>query len=178
MNRPVGGELLREMIEAIGRSAPDLADAPLTGALAMRGAAYSGELMWVGRAVNGWTKRGWSPAELRNPEHVAEFIEIVASSSVEEPCPLRWITERWGKNDGDYNSAKSAFWRAAKKTLLRPDETDELWSSRLVWSNLYKIAPKDGGNPGSRLADIQFPFCRDILMQEIDRFRPRRIVFW
>ena len=166
------------MIEAIGRSSPpDLADAPLTGALAMKGAAYSGELMWVGRAVNRWTQKGWSPAELRNPERVAEFIEIAASSSVEEPCPLCWVTEPRGINDGGYNPAKSAFWRTAKATLLRPDETDALWSSRLVWSNLYKLAPWKGGNPGSRLAAIQFPFCRDLLMQEIDLFRPRRIVF-
>ncbi len=37
-------------MEAIGRSALNLTDIRLTGFLAMRGAAYCGEMMWVGRA--------------------------------------------------------------------------------------------------------------------------------
>ena len=47
----------------------------------------------------------------------------------------------------------------------------------MVWSNLYKIAPSGGGNPDGKLQNIQFPFCRDILVQEIAAFRPRRVVF-
>lgn len=178
MDQPVGKELLQEMIEAIGRSAADLTDIPLTGFLAMRGAAYCGEMMWVGRAVNGWTEKGWSPSELRNRENVAEFIEMILSSVVVNPnsCPLRWVTEAWG-NKEDYNSARSAFWRVAKNTVLHNNENDQNWSSRLVWSNLYKIAPFQGGNPDNRLAAIQLPFCRELLIQEITAFRPRRVVF-
>jgi hypothetical protein len=183
MGAPVGRELLREMIEAIGRSAADLPDTRLTGALAARGAKYRGELMWVGRALNGWTK-GWLPRYFRNSENVTEVVEGIESSSVAnapETCSLRWVTEPWDGKDSSYNPKRSAFWRAAKAVLLHADETDVLWSScwssRLVWSNLYKIAPLAGGNPGDRLAAIQLPFCRDLLMQEIDEFKPERLVF-
>jgi hypothetical protein len=181
MDEPVGKELLRDMIEAIGRSASNLPDIPLTGFLAMKGEAYCGELMWVGRAVNGWTEKSWRPSELGRPENVDEFVELIAASAVEpssaaqpNPCPLRWVTERWGIKI-DYNTKKSAFWRVAKKTLLPTDEIDQFWSSRLVWSNLYKIAPAVGGNPNGGLRDVQFPFCRDLLIKEIELFTPRRL---
>jgi hypothetical protein len=178
MSRDADG-LLADMIEAIGRSAGDLPDIRLTGFLGMKGAAYNGDLMWVGRALNGWSE-GPSPSEVTDPHCASAFAEAIKSHSVQgdsEPCILHWVIDRWGKNDGDYNSARSAFWRVAKRTLLDDDERDDIWSSRLVWSNLYKIAPSLGGNPSGRLAAIEFPFCRDLLLSEIAEFRPKRIVF-
>ena len=55
---------------------------------------------------------------------------------------------------------RSAFFRVAKKLLSEleiVDEHNEDWASFLVWSNLYKITPFHGGNPGERMAQVQEP---------------------
>jgi hypothetical protein len=176
----IGKDILAEMIRAIGRSAPTLSDGRLTGCLAIRGAAYTGELMIVGRAVNGWFPDGASPLELGESNRATEFAETVLSKSCENDpsvCSLRWVIDCWGSKDGEYNSARSAFWRVARRVLLKNGEVDNFWSSRLVWSNLYKIAPAAGGNPSNRLAEIELPFCRELLIQELEAFRPLRLVF-
>jgi hypothetical protein len=179
MISPVGSELLQELLQEIGRSGDKLADVELAGFLAKRGAAYVGELMWIGRALNGWEPIG-APRQFVSSHNVDETMKNFGSAD-RESCPLRWVTKQWGQEncykENFYNTKRSAFWRTAKRTLLAPGEIDELWSSRLVWSNLYKIAPFDGGNPNSKLQNIQYPFCRDILVQEIVAFRPRRVVF-
>jgi hypothetical protein len=174
MISPVGSELLQGLLEEIGRSADKLADIELSGFLATEGAAYVGELMWIGRAVNGWKIIG-SPRDFASSQHIDKTMENFGNAD-RDTCQLRWITQDWGQKT-NYNPATSAFWRTAKRTLLAPNEIDEFWSSRLVWSNLYKIAPSKGGNPGRKLQKIQLLFCRDILVQEIVAFRPRRVVF-
>lgn len=154
------------MLQEIGRSADKLADVELTGSLASRGAAYVGELMWIGQAVNGGPRIG-APSHFVSSQNVDEVVKkIMEDSDSTSRDSLRWVTEQWGQKNC-YNTKKSAFWRTAKRTLLRAGEIDELWSSRLIWSNLYKIAP-DGGNPGGKLQKVQRPFCRDILVQEIN----------
>jgi len=174
MFNSVGSESLRQLLQEIGRSGDKLADIELSGFLATEGAAYVGELMWIGRAPNGWEIIG-SPHDFASSQYVDRTIENLGNAD-RDTCPLRWITQDWGQKT-KYNPATSAFWRTAKRTLLAPNEIDEVWSSRLVWSNLYKIAPSKGGNPGSKLQKIQFHFCRDILVEEIVAFRPRRVVF-
>jgi hypothetical protein len=61
--------------------------------------------------------------------------------------------------------------------LNLPDLGEQTWSSRLIWSNLYKIAPAIGGNPNSRLKSLQFRLCLNLLDVEIRTFRPKNIVF-
>lgn len=178
MISPVGSELFQELLREIGRSADKLADVELTGFLVERGAAYVGELMWIGRALNGGQSIS-APSHYVSSQTLDEIVKKTMEnfSSVDcDSCPLRWVTKQWGPEDR-YNPKQSAFWRTAKRLLLAPGEIDELWSSRLVWSNLYKIAPFHGGNPNGKLQKIQYPFCRDILVQEIAAFRPRRVVF-
>ena len=60
MISPVGSELLQELLQEIGRSADKLADVELTGFLATRGAAYVGELMWIGRDPPGTGKTAFA----------------------------------------------------------------------------------------------------------------------
>ena len=46
--------------------------------------------------------------------------------------------------------------------------------SRLL--NLYKIAPKDSGNPPSKLCKVQFQQCIELLCAELVAFRPKRLL--
>jgi|GEM_PF-5099157 hypothetical protein len=58
-------ERLYAIALSIGQNYAILPDVPVTAFMAMVGNEYKGELMVVGRAVNGWT-RGWRPQELND----------------------------------------------------------------------------------------------------------------
>ena len=91
---------------------------------------------------------------------------------------MGWVTDRWGATDG-YNTARSAFWRVLRRFVLAnpANQADpEHWSSRLVWTNLYKVSPAAGWNPGGDLQQAQRPSAIELLALEIDAFRPRRIL--
>lgn len=151
---------------------------PITFSSARKGNAYSGDLMWVGRALNGWTE-SWLPSDFTSPDKLAAAVRMATDEQAPPgTCPLQWIQDTW-RNESDYNSARSAFWRCAKAvvtTISSSSITGENWQSFLVWSNLYKVAPKEGGNPSSTLATIQRPACKQLLAAEIAHFRPKHLV--
>ncbi|AWC22663.1 hypothetical protein CO731_02127 [Aminobacter sp. MSH1] len=177
--------ILSEICSAIGATATKLSDSRLSGFLAMKGGSYDGDLMWVGRAVNGWGPLGRTPSELDAIGAVDGFVQqtfesVTKPGSEDHACPMRWVTDHWGSDKHRYNTKTSAFWRTARRVLA---ETCEVaaeavdWPSRLIWSNLYKIAPTAGGNPGGKLAAVQLNGCRRLLALEVTTYRPRRLVF-
>lgn len=89
----------------------------------------------------------------------------------------------WVANPGkaeEYNPNLSRFWSGARATLkaIEGKWFDEVnWSSRIAWTNLYRIAPAAGGNPNNRLCLAQLSECVDLLCLEVDRFSPERILF-
>lgn len=155
-------------------------EAELTAFMSLRGLAYDGALMVVGRAVNGWldgiSSRKLADATLRHSHANA----LYASSSRTATCPMGWVDEQWSGGEA-YNTGRSAFWRVCRRVLerveLAPASAGFAWSSRLVWSNLYKLAPARGGNPAERLKKAQFEGCLKLLRLEIDQYKPRRILF-
>jgi hypothetical protein len=46
-----------------------------------------------------------------------------------------------------------------------------------VWSNLYAIAPKDGGNPDDAMQKVQRNTCRELLVEQIREYAPTHILF-
>jgi hypothetical protein len=184
MDRTRDKSLLRAMAQEIGRAASALPAEPLTGFLAARGETYRGELMWVGRAVNGWVKPGCTPAELQDESRVDALAQIIFDKALgldkDGPCPLRWVANPWSGKKADYNPARSAFWRTARRILRAVGDegaAEQAWPSRLVWSNLYKFAPEKGWNPSAKVAALQQARCPELLLHEIATFRPRRLVF-
>lgn len=145
----------------------------------MVGHAYGGGLMVVGRAVNGWIDRIDALA-LADPAVRASAVAAARATSEESGgCPLRWVTDQWGRPSGEYSTARSAFWRIIRDTLAAVDpssRTDPLWSSRLTWTNLAKLAPWSGGNPGGELFDLQRAIGPELLAAEIAALRPRRVL--
>lgn len=169
-------DLFAEKILApVGAAAGQLPNDPLTGFLAIQGDCYKGDLMVIGRAVNGWT-RGVSPQDLANHSSQKKHVKDVLQKEV---ClqQMNWVTKNWGAKCG-YNTKKSAFWRAIRGVTegLNIANNITLWSSYLVWSNLYKLSPADAGNPSGKLRRIQLPGCRDLLQLEIEIYRPTRLL--
>jgi hypothetical protein len=98
---------------------------------------------------------------------------------------MRWVTDLWGTQkdsirSAEYNTAGSPFWRAVKGIAARlnvADVKEASWPSHLAWTNLYKIAPSDAGNPRNRLCDAQFNACASLLKAEFQIYRPKKVVF-
>jgi len=123
-------------------------------------------ILFVGKAVNGWVTNETNITELfekSNPDRIfARKDQMV------------WVSNFSGNTNG-YNTRKSAFWRLVKKV----SETyyPEKWYSNIAWTNLYKIAPWQGGNPGKKLQDIQKKYCFELLKREIEILSPKYVIF-
>ncbi|AKS43206.1 hypothetical protein WM2015_2849 [Wenzhouxiangella marina] len=139
--------------------------------------AKSRKLMVVGRAVNSWGD-GLTVSELRNRSTWGDFADSIHECAGD--CKMAWVAQSAGQSDG-YNTYSSAFWRVVKlvsKDLGVWGEEDEgHWSSRLVWSNLYKLSPQAGGNPSNKLCELQEPGCIELLRQELIEYAPERALF-
>lgn len=133
------------------------------------GRKYSGKLLVVGRATNGWGN-GFSKHDLEDCRRLADsFIPTIGSEN------LDWVTRHWGATD-KYNTRKSQFWRVSRMLAKRLASDSEDCIDHICWSNLYKIAP-DGGNPSSRLKTVQFERCADVLLSEIEASKAQNVVF-
>jgi len=175
-------QLLEAVLLSVAHGDVSAVDTALTGFAAMQGRNCRDGLTVIGRAVNGWTN-SWTVRELRNTEsrtkilgEIANFVEITKDGT---DCPMAWVVEQWG-NEANYNTARSAFWRCIRRVatdlgIADPEARD--WSSRLMWTNLYKIAPASGGNPPGALASAQHTSCRELLHAEIEGSAARHVLF-
>lgn len=170
--------LATQVFPKIGANHSRLSPTELTAFLCMAGSLYEGRLMVVGRAVNGWTD-GVLPADLAQPAKAQAFAKTVFESVTGANCPMAWVSESWGTTSG-YNSRRSAFWRSIRAVVHGLDIANVLlpqWPSHLLWSNLYKVAPAQGGNPDGNLCSLQLAGCIDLLRLEVDTYKPTRILF-
>lgn len=186
-------QILAKIAASIGRNHSVLPSNEVTGFMAMQGKYYNRQLMVVGRAVNGWTKKTWTPESLASDENVQEFVACVLRSvTASESCPMQWVSKAWGNRtterpsnwvyhgNQEYDSQKSAFWRVIRNVVGKlelADVGDDAWPSCLIWSNLYKISPATGGNPTGKLASLQRDNCISLLETELRVYKPRRMLF-
>jgi len=49
---------------------------------------------------------------------------------------------------------------------------DWQWSKKIVWSNLYKIAPEEG-NPNEYLKSVQRNISTELVKKELDEIKPK-----
>ena len=166
-------QVLRPVLDSYKKAAQELC-----GFMALRGSRYDNKLMVVGRAVNRWGC-GKSISDLKSLDAREKFID--GFFYPDGQCQMEWVARNAG-NTGGYNTNKSAFWRVIRQASRRlgvwQDGNEEDWSSRLVWSNLYKISPHDaGGNPSNGLCKIQEPGCIELLREEIREYAPEKILF-
>lgn len=151
----------------------------LTAFWGRKGSLAKGDLMVVGRAVNGWDDAIWDKDELQDPKEMHPFVvQMRQKAESSAQCPMHWINEYWQRTDGNYNVAKSHFWQAIKGVALGLGVavSEDEWPSRIMWTNLYKVSPFDEGNPSTGLLELQREHCGDILRTEIGRWFPKRIL--
>jgi hypothetical protein len=179
MPREAELQILARIAATIGRNHHALPPDEITGFMAMVGQIYKGQLMVIGRAVNGW-KTGCTPESLTSEVTIQGFVQDVLNSVMEEAsCPMGWVSTAWGSATG-YNTRRSAFWRAIRRVVGELNIAaieDPAWPSCLIWSNLYKIAPAAGGNPSATLRALQLDGCISLLEEEFQTYRPRRLLF-
>ena len=133
------------------------------------GRKYSGKLLVIGRATNGWVN-GFSKQDIDDCKRALEaLIPEIGKDS------LDWVTKQWGASKG-YNTRKSQFWRVSRMLAkCIADNSDDCFA-HIGWTNLYKIAP-DGGNPSNRLMGVQFERCVDVLRLEIELSKVQNVIF-
>ena len=171
-------------------STKDFSPAEYTRFVAIRGEQYNTleskdfpRLMIIGRAVNGWDRENL----------IYESEDAFAQSAKNCFCDSNRFSSEWhlqSRQNGEYYSttadikyylSQSPFWNYSKhiwKELVKETEiADELdWLQYIVWSNLYKVSPRYGGNPNNVLCKTQAPACIAILDAEIRLLKPTHIL--
>ncbi|MHB8381567.1 MAG: hypothetical protein ACYDC3_04400 [Candidatus Binataceae bacterium] len=187
-------ELLRRMAEAVKASKEVDEKKKVSGSLAMVGDEYLPEraLMVVGQAPDGAMADKWFPSKL-GEGFIDNVVQTFSDPSPNgHPCPMRWVTDTWDKERAQhvwdrkglttnpYSTNRSPFWQTLKGVLAKlnlADTDDDSWPSYVVWTNLYKISPADGGNPPTPLCGAQFKYCAELLKMEIESYKPVRVLF-
>ena len=168
---------LEAMLARLG-STPNIRPHLLTAFWPKIGLAYSGGLMVVGRSVNGWIDEIVAD-RLADPAARAELRAAMRRTAEGDgECPMRWVSDAWGR-PGGYSTARSAFWRHIRTVLAAVEPAsavDPRWSSRLCWTNLAKIAPAAGGNPGGPLLQVQREMGPALLGREVAELKPSRVL--
>jgi hypothetical protein len=139
-------------------------------------------LLICGRAVDGWRNTLFPDGAI---EESLNTIFKIPEADRSEKCEMHWIQRNrkaWQKDHKKgYNYKSSSFWSCAREVVkafeTMADINDDNWHSRLVWSNIYKISPQGGGNPGERLRSKQIKECSAILQTEIRILKPKNILF-
>lgn len=116
-------------------------------------------IFFVGRAVNGWLQK-----EEKTFDNLIKYRMKF------------WQEPHQGKK------TKSQFIRVAKNICLdiyRADDntkTNKEWYTNIAWSNLYKVAPEDKGNPSKELKEKYKNKCITIFEKEIEVLSPKIVV--
>ncbi len=146
-----------------------------------------------GQAVNGW-------GDSFNINETSESLKVRMSKSIEfsnsyyspnNHCPLDWVNVYWSAKSYasfvttsdeiefykpiSYHTCKSFFWNVTYKFISQYYNLDINgweWAKKIIWSNLYKIAPPKG-NPSYYTKKYQEQFAIELVKQEIEEIKPK-----
>ena len=181
-------ELYKKLYEAVYEGQNKYKDTDLSNFVAMRGSRYkesnAKRLMVVGRAVNGWGKSidissadayANSACELfKNENRFTSKDEWNMKNTNDNPYSE--YTTKSGKTKKYYLS-NSPFWSATRDIWYKlSGEEKSDWYEDIVWNNIYKVAPMEGGNPSTNLIYAQAPTCVELLKEEIKLLKPTHIL--
>jgi hypothetical protein len=90
-------DLFEELLRTAGEQSSSFPEDSLTAFWPMRGHNWNGELMVVGRAVNGWTDP-WLPTTAVDPVRRSDILAMTlrASEGKGRDCPMLWVSKGWG----------------------------------------------------------------------------------
>jgi hypothetical protein len=155
------------------------------------------EFLIYGQAVNIW-EPNFKPIECKDSSELIKHAYKFSNSFYENEKhnPLDWVNVFWSKNTYknevgdskskeafyepmDYQVFRSFFWQVTYKTIceyLKLGYNSNDWTKKMVWSNLYKIAPANGGNPNNNEIEWQKEKSFELVKKEIDELKPKFII--
>ncbi len=152
--------------------------------IGMRGKDYCNQsvrFLLVGRAVNGWRSMDTTNASAF-ADQACELFETDHFDWIEWDDEAKRL--RNDDPNGYYWLNKSPFWRMSEDVWRSipsvpevQNSSKKIWTDYIAWTNLYKIAPKDQGNPTQTMSVKQLGACRRILKAEITLLKPTHILF-
>ena len=163
------GEMLLPLYENLKTDCN--ADENLTPFIMQWGDNFSKELpikiMFFGRATNGWNVT-WNLDNLfdiSNPDRGY--------------CPddnMSWVEKQWHTSEDGYVTKRSQFWNVIKRISVAFYEQD--WYKYVSWSNVCKVAPKDGGNPSDSVYNKTLRSNQTIFETEIKYWAPNFVILF
>lgn len=164
-------------------------DGELTAAPAFKGDLYDTmpiKIMYVGHAVNGWEI---DTSDCMTLENTVENIlkQQGALDTFVNADGYPYIKDN-GKT-GIYYHINSNFIRLIKQILEYQKESDspttrdtwyndtKEWHRKFIWSNLYNIAPRNGGNPEDKFIKLGMAQYAEMMKIQIETFKPDIVIF-
>lgn len=139
------------------------------------GRLFDGNLMIVGRAVNGWIDN-WQPSDSADVAMLAATARATGEDGVNGD-PLGWVLQAWQRGNDQYNTSRSQFWETIRRVVTTNRAgVSANWPAQIAWTNLYKVAPWTGGNPSARLRRAQLPVAVRLLEREVAELDPSTVV--
>ncbi len=155
-----------------------------------------GTFLFYGQAVNGW------PAAFSVNNSTNEFKKLIDHSLFysnhhhSKHSPLDWVKIRWCKSyfnscekeiqdyykHSTYYAYRSFFWNVVYKVICDHCKFENgrksiEWTSKMVWSNLYKIAPSEGANPDGTEQAFQQKGALELFQIELEELKPDYCIF-
>jgi hypothetical protein len=155
------------------------------------------DFIFYGQSIKGW-EPNLKEFESQTKE---EFINacIAYSNDYDEKrnhSPLDWVNVYWSNEayketcgNGEkevfyppmkYRTHRSYFWNVVYKLVNKyygSDENSWGWTRKIVWSNLYKVAPTAGENPSDTDCNWQWPGSLELVKMEIEQIKPKYCIF-
>ena len=160
------------------RSSVSLKD--LSHFVSMKGPLFDSSdvrLLVVGRATNGWSSLPCETPQEFGDEANWKFNEVGFQWIVNPEDDFYALHNKPDKEEKTYYLKSSSFWRVAYRIWCGlSDSNGEGFIKRIAWTNLYKLAPKDKGNPTNKMCKQQFEACKEILAAEIQAYKPTHIL--
>lgn len=154
------------------------------------------EFILYGQAVGGWQKEHNYRSPV--PDDRTAGSREYSNSHYGDHSPLDWVNvlrykstregldkagKEFYKPFGEYNPAQSPFWQLITRVIRSYygiGDQEWSWAEKLVWSNLYKIAPQSGKawNPDEGMRVLQRPECVHLMEQELRELQPKYCIVY
>ncbi|MBK6410693.1 MAG: hypothetical protein IPF78_13520 [Flavobacteriales bacterium] len=133
------------------------------------------DIIVYGQAPNTWEIKinlnKWDLVPVVLTRDARNFSNTV-DDPIDEVGPLDWINLNWSA----YQLYRSFFWQTSYKVVSDYhgfDRERRTWCEHLVWSNLMKIAPAEGGNPDMSEYAAHEPKAVELFQLELDELKPK-----
>jgi hypothetical protein len=142
-----------------------------------------------GQSIKGWTPQITENADI---DKLALCAKNFSNGYFDDHSPLDWVNIYWSAStynkhivtkeekdfypEMEYSTSRSFFWNVTYKLISKYynyDYNSWDWSKKIVWSNLYKIAPSERTNPNITECKWQEKISIDLVKLELDELKPK-----